>query len=244
MLIRLAAAPAAMESEITLAPGFEPVLAAWGARRGEILTVADPAGCFYRARLLADDGRVRVFERLPPGVEPLFARRLCPAITDRERMIWTIQKGVELGATEIQPLQTRHGQPGDGSGPRQDKSATWNRVARKAARQCRRGRIPAVLPPIDLQGLLTRIPPGEILFFFDVSGERVSLDRWTGKLNAPVTLLIGPEGGWSDGERDHMRGAGAVAVSLGARLLRAETAALAALAVLMTADIPFTRKPG
>lgn len=242
MLIRLAAVPAGLEQDAPLATGFEGALAAWEARPGDIVTVADPEDRFYRARLLNGAGLVRPFERLAAAVEPPAPRRLCPGIPDRERMIWTIQKGVELGATEIQPLWTRHSHGAGDDGPRQDKSGTWNRVARKAARQCRRGRIPPVLPPVGLDVLLTRLHREEILLYLDTLGDRTSL---TGCLLAragnggPVpslTLLSGPEGGWSDGERVRLREAGGVAVSLGERVLRAETAAVAAMAVIMAID--------
>lgn len=227
--IRLAHAPSELEKAVPLAEDAPRALEVWHARVGEILTVCSPDGRYYRARLLPGAGEVRPFEALPPTVEPRCQRRLCQAMPEKERMLWIIQKAVELGVTEIQPL--RAGAPEEHE-PRQDKSATWEKVAREAARQCRRAIIPRVGSPIDLETCLIRAR-GEGMGWLDPGDDGVSMAtaslQWGDR---DITLLVGHEGGWRPEERRRMQEAGALRIHLGARVLRTETAALAALAVL------------
>lgn len=227
--IRLACPPEALERSTPLADDAEAALAAWQARVGEIFTVVSPCGRFYRARLLPGAREVRPFEEISPAVEPPAGRVLLQSLPERERMLWIIQKAVELGATGIQPLLPMGG---EGHGPRQDKSSIWDKVAREAARQCRR----AMVPPVHAPRLLAEALPSirdEALLLLDVGEGRVPLARLVhGLARVPVHLLVGHEGGWHPEERRAALEAGAVRIGVGARILRTETAALAALALL------------
>ncbi|MBF0625506.1 MAG: 16S rRNA (uracil(1498)-N(3))-methyltransferase [Magnetococcales bacterium] len=243
--IRLLRTPEVLEQRCPLTAEGREELARRGLPAGAIVTVTDPRGVHYRARSTRDHGAVVPFAELPALIEPPHTRRLAQALPDRERMIWIVQKAVELGATAIQPLITDHSAPrpgpGQDGGPRQDKSATWPRVARQAAHQCRRARVPEVAEPLGLDEFLAGVPAGETLVLLDVTGPREALFTLADRLwRRPLTLLVGPEGGWSDRERALLNGRGAVAVRLGERLLRTETAALAALALLAGADGTFT----
>ncbi|MBF0138541.1 MAG: 16S rRNA (uracil(1498)-N(3))-methyltransferase [Magnetococcus sp. DMHC-1] len=297
--IGLEKVPTSLEEVMHLAPGMETVLELWQPRAGDILTVVDPEGGIYRARFLGPGQGVRPFARLPASIEPRHRRRLAQALPDRERMLWIIQKAVELGVTDIQPVLSAHSSTvsghgshsshnvsapashgshsshnvstpaghgshsprnvtaptshgshplqdksvsaGHGSHPLQDKSATWPRIIRKAALQCRRAMLPEIFPPIPLAEVPLTMEPGEVLLYMDVSGERQALFTLAPTLaTRPLTLLAGPEGGWSDPERDLLQTAGGIAISLGSRLLRTETAGMAALAVLASAEGTFT----
>ncbi|MBF0369207.1 MAG: 16S rRNA (uracil(1498)-N(3))-methyltransferase [Magnetococcales bacterium] len=240
-VIRLARVPERLEQEIPLAPNQEPLLKTWQARVGEVLTVVDPKETFYRGRVLPGSTHVRPFEKMAHSPEPPFPRRLCQAIPDRERMIWIVQKGVELGVTDIQPLLTERANTAADQAPRQDKSATWPKVALGAAKQCRRAIIPPVHPPAPLEEVLTAGGNNnEMKLFLDWHGEPIMgvLDQMGG---CAVSLFVGPEGGLTPEETDSLRKAGGIGVSLGFRLLRTETAALGALALMMAADGAFTQ---
>lgn len=244
-LLRIASVPTHLEQDIALAGDVDKLLTAWMARVGEVFTVVDPDGHFFRARLLADacrvPCRVRVIEGISSGVEPPHWRQLCPAVPSRERMIWIIQKAVELGVTEIQPLLTDRANTVIRGAPRQDKSTTWSRVALRAARQCRRAIIPVVHEPVPLDVYLRCKRVAQFRFFLDTLGEREILIHWKERLPlGSVAVLSGPEGGWTQRERLLLQEEGVVPTTLGDRLLRTETAALAALAVVMMADSAFT----
>lgn len=229
--------PTALECDWPLAAATLPRLASWQARPGEVLTVRDDAGGCYRGRLLPDGRGVRLFARIASEVEPRHARCLVQALPDRERMLLIIQKAVELGATRIQPVLTRHGAPLPGAGPGQDKSATWSRVALAAAKQCRRAVIPEVAPPMMLTAFLEA--NGAAMVHMDLTGEPL-LALAPALARAPLAVLVGPEGGWGEGERAALRAAGSRPVTLGVRVLRTETAGIAALAVLAAMDADFT----
>jgi 16S rRNA (uracil1498-N3)-methyltransferase len=228
----------ALESEQYLdGPGLAAVTA-WQYRPGDIMTVQDPAGRCFRARLLDKKGRVRPFEPLIRDPEPPYPRRLCPAVPDRERMIWIIQKAVELGVAEIQPVITAraHGDPGPG--PRQDKSGTWQRVAQRAAIQCRRSCIPLVHVPVALDTLLLTRQPEELWLCADWAPDaHPPAHLAPEQLTRPVTLLVGPEGGWTNDEQQCLRTAQVWFADLGPRVLRTETAAITLLAWLAMTDI-------
>lgn len=235
-VLRLAAGPVELEGEAWLDPPSRDRLGLWAARPGELLTVMAPDGGWLRVRLLDGEGRVRPFAVLPPALEPCHPRRLLQAVPSRERILLIIQKGVELGVSGIELVGTRRSNLGAGEGPRQDKSATWGRVSREAARQCRRGVIPPVAPPRPLEELLARRPAGERWVALDREAPEPLLGLVPTLLGAPLALLVGPEGGWEGGERERLSAAGVRWVRLGPRLLRTETAALAGLALLAAGD--------
>lgn len=241
MYLQLSDTPTTREEKLCLTAASLPLLDHWQARVGGILTVVDPQGRCHRARLLDPAGRVQLFQTMPQGVEPAACRRLCQAWPDKERMTWIIQKAVELGATAIQPMITDHcawhAKPGGGH-PSQDKSATWQKISREAARQCRRALLPPVFPVMPLEALLSTLS-GETVLWLDITADATPLHHHLPRLaRQSLALLVGSEGGFSDRERQLLRQAGGLPVSLGARILRTETAAMAAMALLATGDGP------
>ncbi|WP_158089457.1 RsmE family RNA methyltransferase [Magnetofaba australis] len=223
----------------TPVPGVESVLPIataaaldiWRARPGDILTVCAADGTFHRGRLLDNGAQVRVFEPLIPAPEPPAPRRLIQCLPNRERMRWIVEKAVEFGATELIPLACDKAYVGE-QAPKQDKSATWSRVALEAARQCRRATVPPVRTPQTLADLLAARDADEIWFMLD-RDESQPLGVLAADLrHQPLSILVGPEGGWSVEERAVLRAAGAVTVRVGARVLRTESAGLAVLATL------------
>jgi 16S rRNA (uracil1498-N3)-methyltransferase len=144
-----------------------------------------------------------------------------------DRMELAIQKATELGVAEIRPVVTVRTDAAARpalEGARRDR---WDKVASGAAEQCGRATVPVVAPAATLAAFIADPPAGARV---------VLLERQEGQpplasLPRPqaITLLVGPAGGWEPVEIERLAGAGFVAVSLGPRILRAETAAIAAL---------------
>ena len=150
---------------------------------------------------------------------------LCAAPLKRGRIDWVAEKACELGVSRLVPVVTRR--------TIVDK-LNLDRVRAhmvEAAEQCGRTAIPAVSEPIGLAALLRDWPMERALIFADEAGGE-PLATLCARMPAPVAILIGPEGGFTPEERAAIRAVpGAVAASLGPRILRADTAAVAAVAV-------------
>lgn len=161
----------------------------------------------------------------PPETVPDFW--LCAAPIKKARMEWLIEKATELGVGEIHPILTRRSVV--------DKINPDRLTAQmvEAAEQCGRTSLPRLYDARNLKALLAEFPSDRTLFFADEQGG-TPLPAAIAAYPGPAALLIGPEGGFDDSEREAIRAhAQAVAVSLGPRILRAETAAMAATSVWM-----------
>ncbi len=179
---------------------------------------------------------------------------LAQGLVKGDRVDLVVQKATELGASAIHPLSTRRAvpRPADGGGSR---LARWRRIAVEAAEQCGRVDLPEVHPVEPLEAFLARPFPGALRLCFHEGAARGlgeveplrKLLRSGSSLSGPprgdervaayptdrtVVAMIGPEGGFDPDEAEAARAAGFRWVGLGPRVLRAETAALAALAVL------------
>lgn len=143
----------------------------------------------------------------------------------RAQTDWMVEKATELGAARLLPVMTRR------TIAERVKLDRLEAIAIEAAEQCGRTRLPEIDEPISLQQLLDRRDPARRLYFADEGGgEAAAAVMQPGA----ALILIGPEGGFTEEERAAIRACGnAVAMSLGPRILRAETAALAALAAYM-----------
>ena len=156
---------------------------------------------------------------------------LAQGISSGERMDYTLQKAVELGVAAIQPIAARRSVV-KLAGERADKRvAHWQGVVASACEQCGRNRVPAVAAPLTLADWLGRHGAGRLLFLSPLAEVRLA------DLPSPITqdsLVAGPEGGFEADEIAALHAAGAISVRLGPRVLRTETAALAALAAMQT----------
>jgi 16S rRNA (uracil1498-N3)-methyltransferase len=103
-------------------------------------------------------------------------------------------------------------------------------IAIEAAEQCGRTRLPEIVEPMPLRRFLEELDPARHLYFADEGGGAPAAETFR---EGPAGILVGPEGGFTDDERALVRGSGASAISLGPRILRAETAALASLSAYM-----------
>ena len=135
---------------------------------------------------------------------------------------WLVEKATELGAARLIPVMTQR------TVAERVKLERLESIAIEAAEQCGRTRLPEISEPVTLKALLAAERP---LYFADETGGEPAASAFK---TGPALLLVGPEGGFTEDERATIRAArDAVAISLGPRILRAETAALAALAAYM-----------
>ncbi|MFN4073465.1 MAG: 16S rRNA (uracil(1498)-N(3))-methyltransferase [Thermus sp.] len=166
--------------------------------------------------------RYRILEERRPEREVGVEVALYPALLKGDKLSEVVRAATELGATRIQPLVTRHTVPKEmGEG----KLKRLQAIAVEAAKQSGRLRVPEVLPPIPLtalpkveQGMVAHVGAGSLVW------EVLDLGK-------PLALAVGPEGGFAEEEVELLQGKGFTPVFLGRRILRAETAAIALLAL-------------
>lgn len=200
---------------------------------GAPLRLFDGRGGEYAATIVESDKRevnVAVGNFTEVEVESTLSLTLAQGISKGERMDFTIQKAVELGVQRIVPLQTERSVV-NLKGERRDKKLEhWRGVIISACEQCGRNTLPELLPMQSLSSWLEKPRQGSGLLLDHRAGSTID------SLSRPdaVTLLIGPEGGLSEGERQQARAAGYTGLRLGPRVLRTETAALTALAALQS----------
>ncbi|HYF41860.1 MAG TPA: 16S rRNA (uracil(1498)-N(3))-methyltransferase [Ramlibacter sp.] len=179
-------------------------------------------------RMGRSDVQVLVRAHEPVEREPALAIHLAVGVPANERMDWLVEKAAELGAASIQPLLTAHSVMRPTGERAAKKQAHWQAIAAAACEQCGRNRVPVVHEVRELSGWLGAAAGPRLLLSLDPSARPVA----SMPLETGAVILSGPEGGLSSAEDDAARSQGFVPVSLGNRVLRAETAPLAALAAL------------
>ena len=178
----------------------------------------------------------RTLEKLPV-VEPPVHMTLCAAIVKFDHFEWMIEKATELGVSRIVPMISVRTERG------LDKAASkrlerWRRIGLEASQQSRRAHLPEIAEPARWRDALET--PAAYCYALDENTTNPLPAAFPAerRRDDSVALLIGPEGGWTEEERAEFTAAGWAAVSLGPSILRAETAALAALAVVSAAWLP------
>lgn len=153
---------------------------------------------------------------------------LVQALAVADKMDWVVQKAVELGATGVLPWQADRSVLKLDSARAAKRQAHWQAIAVSACEQCGRNRVPFVGAPEDLTGVLAKCAGRRIVALHPEAGTEFRATM------APMALVVGPEGGFSDAELARLDTAGAAGLTLGPRVLRTETAGLAALSALNT----------
>ena len=203
-------------------------------REGDALTLFDGSGVEYPARLLRLEKRAAQVELGQPLTvsreSPLWIG-LAQAISSADRMDLTLQKGVELGVNVFQPLATRRSIVKLNDERAARRVSRWREIVIAACEQCGRNTVPEVRPIMPFAEWLTQALPEQHKLILSVGGgDRLS------SMSAPESLwlMAGPEGGFEPDETEHAQQAGWQPLTLGPRVLRTETAALAATAALQT----------
>lgn len=196
---------------------------------GEDVEIFDGRGASCRARFEpgpAGPARVRIVERLPDRFrEPRLLVSLAVAALKKDRFDWLVEKATELGVARITAFSAERAV----AEPSARRRERWQQIAAGAAKQCGRSVVPVVDEAEDLAAVILRRPGAAALLH--ESGPHAPLAQVLAADAADVLLMIGPEGGFTNAELQQARAARIPIASLGERTLRAETAAIAALAI-------------
>ena len=204
---------------------------------GQVFEISDNRHAYLAEISEARGERVifNVLEALPDPISPV-AITLCASLIKFDRFEWIVEKATELGVDRILPVEAARTEKGLFDASRK-RSERWERIARESSQQSRRVRIPTILPAVRFEKCLRESAAHR--YFLDESLappllREIPAER-SDSAAVPIAVLIGPEGGWTDSERQLAIAAGWQPVSLGPLVLRAETAASAALAILVNA---------
>ena len=219
--------------ELALPPGAARHVQVLRLQPGDAITLFDGNGGQWQATVLRM-GRSEVVARVDThdAIEREAVRRVTLAIgmPANERMDWLVEKATELGVHRIVPLHTRHSVLRLSGERALKKRAHWQAIACSACEQCGRNRVPQIDEVREFDAFLAASEGARVVLSL-AAGSQAMQGLASGEA---LTVLVGPEGGLSPDEDRQARAAGFAAAHLGERVLRAETAALAAL-VLATA---------
>jgi 16S rRNA (uracil1498-N3)-methyltransferase len=206
------------------------------AKTGQQYEISDGAQIYLAEIASVEKERIlfQVLEEIavPPAALQL---KLLPALIKFDRFEWLVEKATELGVVAIAPVAAERSERGLAEAA-QKRAGRWRRIAHEASQQARRSSPPEILGPISVE-VATQLAFGWRYFLDEKPGAEPLLSAIppaeARQPSGTVVLLTGPEGGWTDRERECAIKAGWRPVSLGPLILRAETAALAGAALLM-----------
>lgn len=205
---------------------------------GDKLQIVSDDGVSALAQVMSIDGErvyVRCLEKLAESHEPRVKLVLAQGLAKGEKMDFIIQKAVEMGACSIAPVAMEHSVVRLEGVKAAKKVERWQKIAESAAKQSKRDIIPQVQPVQTMAQMLANNPCRTKIIAYECE-DRLSLKAALREADAAniseLLLIIGPEGGISEGELELARAAGAKPVSLGRRILRAETAGLVAISAI------------
>jgi 16S rRNA (uracil1498-N3)-methyltransferase len=190
----------------------------------------------YLAEIAEAKGQRVVFRTLEPiaSAAPTVQIVLCAALIKFDRFEWTIEKATELGVEAILPVEAARSEKGLLEASRK-RAARWERIARESSQQARRLAAPRILEAVPFERAPAQ-PAGHRYFLEEtVAPPLLRVLPAQKAAGESVALLVGPEGGWTEAERAQAAAAGWQPAGLGPLVLRAETAAIAALAVVANA---------
>lgn len=205
---------------------------------GDPVVLLDNSGWEYDAeitRLSKDKVEARITGKRQSKGEPYIHLHLFQSLLKLDKFELVLQKGVELGIASFTPVVSMRSVA---EAPASNRISRWQRIILEAAEQSHRGRLPPLNPALSLEAALA-IAPGQCIVPWE-GEDGVGLHQALGTLhNDPhqahpgISLFIGPEGGWADEEVGLARQHSALIVSLGPRILRAETAGLVTAAAIL-----------
>lgn len=206
---------------------------------GEMVAVFDGRGHEYAARIVSAarrDVRVQVLQRVNPAAESAVPLTLVQAVLKGEKMDDVVRDAVMLGAAAIQPIVTKRAETtvAQALAGRWDR---WRRVALASVKQSRRAVLPEIRMPLTLEHYLGEPPPSLIMMVVEPGTDAdAHLEPFTRLLNEQppldASIVVGPEGGWAEGEWAMAAAKGVRLMTLGHRTLRADAVAISALSIL------------
>jgi 16S rRNA (uracil1498-N3)-methyltransferase len=227
--------PLTAGASLALPPGAARHVQVLRMQPGDALTLFDGAGGEYAAtveRMGRSDVAVVVGAHLALEREAPRAVHLAVGMPANERMDWLVEKATELGVASIQPLATAHGVLRLVGERAEKKRAHWEAIAIAACEQCGRNRVPVIHPVQPFNGWIEAHAEPAVRLVLSLAEGTRGIAAIPVADGAGALVLSGPEGGLSASEEQQAIARGFAPVTLGARVLRAETAALAALVAL------------
>lgn len=203
-------------------------------REGDGCVLFNGNGCDYAARIVAlgkRELRVEVGPITAVDNESPLRIVLLQGIARGEKMDLIVQKATELGVLELRPVSSQRSEVKLDASRADKRLAHWRSVVVAACEQCGRARLPAVKAPTALAAALGDLPDDGLRLLLDPTGKLAPRSMPAGPTQR-VVLAVGPEGGWSPLDREQLAAAGFQGLRLGPRILRSETAGLAAIAAL------------
>lgn len=206
---------------------------------GDVLILNDGCGTRYRVEVthitsLAIDSRI-IDRQTEPTDRPA-PIVLGQTLIKGDKMDWVIQKATELGVAAIAPIQSAHSVIKLNPDRLEHQRSRWERIARDAAQQSERWTIPTIADPVSLAEICRQYAsaPLKSILMERSSGPSLATVSLPPESQDPLVVLVGPEGGWTPDEQRLAQEQGFLSLTLGPRILRAETAAIAALSILQS----------
>jgi len=207
---------------------------------GEGIIVLDNTGCEYEVVLTdVDKQKVagRIESRRAGAGEPQVRLTLYQSLLPRDKFELVLQKCTEVGVSRFVPVITQRSLVRDAETVTPNKLARWQRIITEAAEQSHRGRIPELNLPIEFEDAVSSLADHDLRLIASPAEQKISLRAALQRSNRnkpqTIALFVGPEGGFTEQEVALAADAGAVAFSLGPRILRTETAALVTAALIL-----------
>lgn len=208
-------------------------------REGEELDVVEPSGRVWRVRVASADGdavRAEVLCEVPAGALPRVT--LVMGVAKGEKMDAIVRQATELGVDRVIPVLCERSVVKLPASRAAEKAERWRRIALAASKQAKRAIVPDVSTAVPLGDVLAELAAydGVIVAWEESAGAHVAhvARAWAGTPTARVAVVVGPEGGLSAREVADLEAIGARTATLGPTILRAETAAIATIAVAMS----------
>ncbi|MBA4600767.1 16S rRNA (uracil(1498)-N(3))-methyltransferase [Thermoactinomyces mirandus] len=174
-----------------------------------------------------------VVEKFPSQGEPQTKITIAQSLVKGDKLEWIVQKGTEIGASSFQPFHSARSIVKINAPKEMKKRERWQRIAKEAAEQSHRGKVPAVLPVLPWNAILDKIEKFPLsLIAYEKGGIPIN-QAMAGSQADEILLLIGPEGGFTEDEVNGAHAKGAIPITLGPRILRTETAPLVALSCML-----------
>ena len=201
---------------------------------GDTLTLFNGLGGEYQARITRIDRQrvtAEIVSHSSREAELPYRITLAQGIPEASKMDWIIEKSVELGVSGIIPLAAQRSVVRLNSDRAEKRLSRWQAIIISAAQQCGRNRLPHIASPVGTGEYLRQTTPSPRILFSPRATE--TLSEWARHQKPQdITLLIGPEGGFSPEEENMAEQQGVTFLSMGPRILRTETAGLAAVAAI------------
>jgi 16S rRNA (uracil1498-N3)-methyltransferase len=202
---------------------------------GDRIRVFDGEGFEYDAsihRFFDDRVEIKITRKFPGTRESPVQIGVAQALLKEKKMDRLLRHLCELGATQWIPFLSERSVPRPGQERLSARAQRWNRIVQESCKQCRRSKLPEIIDTLAFEKVLEYGASYDLQIVF-YENESATLKSLMPPTAAPrrILLILGPEGGFSDGEIEDARAAGCVVAGLGSRILRAETAAIAACAL-------------